>query len=136
MNGQRAMTNLTIVDTDILIDTARGITQGINYLQNLQLNSTLAISAVTEMELIVGCTNKADLRKFERFLTQFHIVKIDCDISDKSVELLKLYRLSHGLLIADSLIAATAIISNYPLATKNQRDYRFIQELELLPYST
>ena len=128
------MTNLTIIDTDILIDTSRNKSEAIAYLQHLQLSSNLAISAVTQMELIVGCTNKADLRKIENFLNQFSIIKIDQDISDKSVELLKVYRLSHGLLIADSLIAATAIVWDYPLATKNQRDYRFIQELKLLPY--
>ena len=134
MSGHKAMTNLTIIDTDILIDTSRNKSEAIDYLQNLQLTSNLAISAVTQMELIVGCTNKADLRKVENFLQQFSIIKIDQDISDKSVELLKFYRLSHGLLIADSLIAATAIVWDYPLATKNQRDYRFIQELKLLPY--
>ncbi|MEA5477694.1 type II toxin-antitoxin system VapC family toxin [Pseudanabaena galeata UHCC 0370] len=128
------MTNLTIIDTDILIDTSRNKSEAIDYLQNLQTSSTLAISAVTQMELIVGCTNKADLRKIENFLQQFSIIKIDQDISDRSVELLKFYRLSHGLLIADSLIAATSIVWDYPLATKNQRDYRFIQELKLLPY--
>jgi predicted nucleic acid-binding protein len=134
MSGHKVMTNLTIIDTDILIDTSRNKSEAIDYLQNLQLGSNLAISVVTQMELIVGCTNKADLRKVENFLKQFSIIKIDQDISDKSVELLKLYRLSHGLLIADSLIAATAIVWDYPLATKNQRDYRFIQELKLLPY--
>jgi predicted nucleic acid-binding protein len=128
------MTNLTIIDTDILIDTSRSKSEAIDYLQNLQASSSLAISAVTQMELIVGCTNKADLRKIENFLQQFSIIKIDQDISDRSVELLKFYRLSHGLLIADSLIAATAIVWDYPLATKNQRDYKFIQELNLLPY--
>jgi predicted nucleic acid-binding protein len=55
------MTNLTIIDTDILIDTSRNKSETIDYLQNLQTSSTLAISAVTQMELIVGCTNKADL---------------------------------------------------------------------------
>jgi predicted nucleic acid-binding protein len=128
------MTNLTIIDTDILIDTSRNKSEAIDYLQNLQTSSNLAISAVTQMELIVGCTNKADLRKIENFLQQFSIIKIDQDISDRSVELLKFYRLSHGLLIADSLIAATAVVWDYPLATKNQRDYKFIQELNLLPY--
>ena len=134
MSGHKAMTNLTIIDTDILIDTSRNKSEAIAYLQNLQISSNLAISAVTQMELIVGCTNKVDLRKVENFLQQFSIIKIDQDISDKSVELLKSYRLSHGLLIADSLIAATAIVWDYPLATKNQRDYRFIEELKLLPY--
>ena len=54
--------------------------------------------------------------------------------SEKADELLREYRLSHGLLIAGSLIAATAIIWNCPLASKNQRDYRFIAELNLLLY--
>lgn len=134
MSGHKAMTNLTIIDTDILIDTSRNKSEAIAYLQNLQISSNLAISAVTQMELIVGCTNKVDLRKVENFLQQFSIIKIDQDISDKSIELLKFYRLSHGLLIADILIASTAIVWDYPLATKNQRDYKFIQELKLLPY--
>jgi hypothetical protein len=44
------------------------------------------------------------------------------------------YCLSHGLLIADALIAATAIALNLPLLSKNQRDYRFIEGLNLLSY--
>ena len=63
-----------------------------------------------------------------------YIIKIDQAVSDTAVDLLRSYRLSHGLLISDSLIATTAIVSNYPFITKNQRDYRFIQGLNLLPY--
>jgi hypothetical protein len=37
--------------------------------------------------------------------------------------------------IADALIAATAIVIDAPLLSKNQRDYRFIQGLNLLPYT-
>jgi predicted nucleic acid-binding protein len=134
MSGQSHMTNSTIVDTDILIDLARGVLDAVNCLQNLQASSVLAISVVTQMELMVGCANKAELQTLENFLKQFQIIKIDQNISDKAVDLLRSYRLSHGLLIADSLIAATAIVWNYPFITKNQRDYRFIQGLNLLPY--
>ncbi len=112
----------------------RGIPEAANCLQGLKLSSRLAISVVTQMELIVGCTNKSELRTLENFLQQFDVITIDLPISDKAVELLRLYRLSHGLLIADSLIAATAIIYESPFITKNQRDYRFIQNLNLLPY--
>jgi len=49
-------------------------------------------------------------------------------------DLLRQYRLSHGLLIPDALIASTALSLNVDLATKNQRDYRFIEILTLLPY--
>lgn len=134
MSGQNHMTNSTIVDTDILIDAGRGVLEAVKCLQNLKASSGLAMSIITQMELMVGCANKAELQTLENFLKQFYIIKIDQAVSDTAVDLLRSYRLSHGLLIADSLIAATAIVWNYPFITKNQRDYRFIQGLNLLPY--
>jgi predicted nucleic acid-binding protein len=50
------------------------------------------------------------------------------------VDLVRHCRLSHGLLIADAVIAATAMCSGIPLMSKNQRDFRFISGLTLLPY--
>lgn len=128
------MTGFTVVDTDILIDAGRGVNEAIDYLQNLERSTGLAISVVTHMELIVGCRNKAELHTLEQFLKRFQIIKIDETISDKAVELLQQYRLSHGLFIADALITATALSWDCPLASKNQRDYRFIADLHLLPY--
>ena len=125
---------MTIVDTDILIDVARGVQEAIDCLQNIQANSVFAISAVTQMELIMGCRNNVELQKLDSFLKSSHIIQINEAVSEKSVELLRNYRLSHGLLIADSLIAATALIMNVPLISKNQRDYKFIVGLQLLPY--
>ena len=86
------------------------------------------------MELIVGCRDKAELRKLDQFLRQFQIIPLDAAIGDKSIELLRDYRLSHGLLIPDSLIAATALVLGAPFISKNQRDYKFIVGLDLLAY--
>ena len=86
------------------------------------------------MELLVGCQNKTELRKLERFLRRFDVVKLNERISDTAVELLRRYRLSHGLLIADALIAATALSLDISFMTKNQRDYRCITGLRLLAY--
>lgn len=129
------MADAVVVDTDILIDVGRDIEQAVNYLDALVEQMALAVSVVTEMELIVGCRDKAELRKVERFLRRFHVLPVTEIVSAQGVELLKEYRLSHGLLIADALIAATALSSNAFLASKNQRDYRFITDLKLLPYS-
>jgi predicted nucleic acid-binding protein len=128
------MASLTIVDTDIIIDVGRGIPEALKCLQELKSSSRLAISVITKMELIVGCSNKLELRRLEKFLQQLHIITIDSPISENAVDLLSSYRLSHGLLIPDSLIAATAIIYDSPFITKNQRDYRFIHNLNLLTY--
>jgi len=86
------------------------------------------------MELLVGCRNKSELQKTERFLQRFRIVRVDAAISDIAVDLLRRYRLSHGLLIPDALIAATALALEMDLLTKNQRDFRFVEGLTLLPY--
>lgn len=123
-----------LVDTDILIDVSREIPIAINRLQSEANNSILAISTITQMELIVGCRNKTELQNLEKFLRYYAIIKVNEFISDKAIELLSLYRLSHGLLIPDGLIAATAIVANIPLLRKNQKDYRFISELNLLSY--
>jgi len=125
---------LTVVDTDILIDAGRGINEAVDYLQELERSTRLAVRVITQMELIVGCRTKVELRDLERFLRRFRILTINEAISDKVVELLQQYRLSHGLLIADAFIAATALGWDYPFASKNQRDYRFIIDLDLLPY--
>ncbi|MGL5943813.1 MAG: type II toxin-antitoxin system VapC family toxin [Waterburya sp.] len=123
-----------LVDTDILIDVSKGIEISLNRLQSEANNSTLAISIITQMELMVGCRNKTELQNLEKFLRRYIIIKVNELISDKAIELLSQYRLSHGLLIPDGLIAATSIVINAPLLSKNQRDYRFISELNLLSY--
>ena len=123
---------MTLIDTDILIDAARGLAEAKDYLKDLAANDIPAISAITEMELIVGCRDKAELRKLDQFLRQFQIIPLDAAIGDKSTELLRDYRLSHGLLIPDSLIAA--MVAGVAFVSKNQRDYRFIAGLNLLAY--
>ncbi len=125
---------VTIIDTDILIDAGRGVQEAVDCLANIKKNSSLAISVVTQMELLVGARNKTELNALDKFFKQFQILKLNEAASDKSVELLETYRLSHGLAIPDSLIAATALSLGVPLISKNQRDYKFIAGLNLLPY--
>jgi hypothetical protein len=132
--GAQIVNALTIVDTDVLIDAALQISKAIDCLDGLEQNSMLAISVITQMELFVGCRNKTELGNTKRFLQRFQVLKLSDQISDKAIDLLLQYRLSHGLAIPDALIAATAITFNQPYISKNQRDYRFISGLRLLPY--
>jgi len=127
-------TDMIIIDTDILIDVARHINEAVNCLQQIEKQSSLAISTVTQMELIIGCRDKKELKTLELFLQRFKIISLSKQISETAISLLKSYRLSHGLLIADALIASTAIAANTRLISKNQKDYRFIKELDLIRY--
>ncbi len=70
----------------------------------------------------------------ERFGERFEVIPVSALITEQAVELLRRYRLNHELLIADALLTATAITKGIPLASKSQKDYRFIEELTLWPY--
>ena len=123
-----------MIDTDILIDVANEDLTAINRLADEPKKAVLSVSLITVMELIVGWRNKSELQKLNRFLSQFHYLTLNQEISDLAVQLIKEYYLSHGLMIPDALIAATAIDYNIALLSKNQRDYCFISSLNLLPY--
>ena len=125
---------MTIIDTDILIDAGREIDEAVTCLDQMEQHDTLGISIITQMELVVGCRNKTELTVLDEFVARFYVAQINESISHMALDLLGRYRLSHGLLIADALIAATAIDLEYPFITKNQRHYRFIPELQLLSY--
>ena len=124
-----------LVDTDLLIDLANNDLVTKTRLVIESQRAILTISVITQIELIIGCRNKKELEALNKFLLQFQILQLSENISIKAEQLVRIYYLSHGLVIADALIAGTAIEFQIPLLSKNQRDYCFIQDLNLLPYS-
>jgi len=128
------MAKFLLFDTDVLIDAGRGEEDAVDALAKAEETAPRAVSVITEMELIVGCRDKGELANLDAFLDQFDIIPLRPAISDHATSLLRTFRLSHGLLIADALIAATAIVDDVPFISKNQRDYRFVDTLDLLPY--
>jgi predicted nucleic acid-binding protein len=67
----------TLIDTDILIDASRNIVEAIACLDRIEQHSNPALSVITRMELVVGCRNKTELRKTERFLKRFQIIRLN-----------------------------------------------------------
>ncbi len=123
-----------LIDTDVLIDVTRNDETAKVRLKEESLNATLCVSDITVMELVIGCRNNTEQQALQKFLAQFEVEPLTETISMQAVSLVKTYALSHGLRIPDALIAATAIANNIGLLSKNQRDYRFISTLDLLPY--
>lgn len=127
--------NPLIIDSDILIDFTHGDERAVKWLDaQLAVHSNLRISVVSSLELIVGSRDKRHLRDLTNFLARFETVHINDEISSKALELVAQYFLSHGLLIADAFIASTTILLDEQLATKNHRDFRFIDGLSLVAY--
>ena len=119
-----------LVDTDVLIFNQRG---NQNAADRLDSQQCFVLSAVTWMELVQGVRNKEELRALRQALRFWNadIQPINEPISARAQFWLESYALSHGLRMADALIAATAWYLACPLLTANGRHYRFIDELDV-----
>ncbi len=128
------MAQLVIIDTDILIDFSLDRSDAIRTMANLEDKFLLSVSVITAMELYSGCRSKKDLKRVNELLSDVHVEFVTESISKKAFELMKKFRSSHGVEINDMLIAATSLIVEAKLISKNQKHYKFLPDIELLEY--
>jgi len=83
------------------------------------------------MELIVGCRDKDEVQKTEKFLADYDVLDVTPLISRKAYELIVRFGKSHGMAIPDALITATALVENAVLVTSNVRHFSMIDGLRL-----
>ena len=121
-----------LCDTCILIDYLRGKDE-IQQILSADRKDGLGMSVITYMELMVGAFNKREVNIIKKAFSDFQIVELSAAISKKASLLIEQYTKSHGLLIPDALIAATALENNVPLYTANVSDFRFIPDIILYP---
>ncbi len=119
-----------LVDTDVIIWYLRGENKAVSFVDGL---GSFAISAVTYMEVLHGIRDKVELKEWKGFIKDrnIQVLPVDQDITSKAIYWMEAYVLSHGLRLADALIAATADIYGKDLVTGNIADYRFIHGLTL-----
>jgi hypothetical protein len=81
------------------------------------------------MELIIGCRDKSEVNKTLKFFGDYSVIDISIPVSKKAYQLIIEYSKSHGLVIPDAIIAATALESSLTLATSNVRHFDIIEGL-------
>jgi predicted nucleic acid-binding protein len=119
-----------LIDTDVLIWMTRGHAGATARLQALV---PWRISAVTYMELAQGCRSKQELERVKKGLSlcQTGILPVSVTISERAVQLIDAYALSHGLQLGDALIAATALEHGLPVLTANTKHFGQIEGLRV-----
>lgn len=121
---------MIMIDSDVLVWYMRG---------NLKANKTIEklngffISVVTYMELVQGMRNKRELTLLRSALRKWDakILFINENISAKAMFLVEQHYLSNSLVLADALIASTAISNGVKLLTGNTKHYKVIKNIEL-----
>lgn len=126
---------MNLLDTDVLVDCLRGSTAAQGWLKELGKQS-FAVPAVAAMELVMGCRDRADLERVQRFLATFDVVWPEASEFAAAYQLLLAHRLSSGLNIPDCLIAATALTRGARLSTFNLKHFRAVPGWDVAsPYS-
>ena len=119
-----------LLDTTVLIDLSRGKIAAADFFDNeRQAGTELFVSVVSAMELIVGCRNKAEVAKAEKQIADFQLVQLNPAMSQKAYDLVLTYNKSHGMMIPDALIAATALLESLELMSENVRHFTMIPDL-------
>ena len=118
-----------LIDTDVLIDAERGQPDAVRFLAGQQAAGGVQFSPVAAMELMVGCRNQREMQNVLKTIANATVHEVSPAISLKARDWLAQFSLSHGLQIADALIAATAAEHRLPLYSKNVRDFQMLPGL-------
>lgn len=125
---------MLLLDSDVLIDVQRGHAPAVAWFAGL--SELPSVPGFVVMELIQDAKDNGDLRKALTLVAPFPIVwptEADCAraLSDFAT-----YRLSRGLGLLDSLIAACATGRSATLCTFNTKHYRVVPGLSMTrPYA-
>lgn len=99
------------------------------YMDDLVEQHTPVISAITEIELL--CWKNApqqDITVIRNFIHDARVIELDPDVKIKTAEIRKTY----GLKIPDAIIAASALVHNLTLLTRNVGDFKKIPQLNII----
>ena len=125
------MAQSLLVDTDVLIDYLRGGEPAVSFLERAR--GPLLVSAISVAELYSGVREGAERKAMESFLMAFELVVVDGIVAARGGLHRRKYGSSHGVGLADALIAATAEIRRARLATLNRRHFPMVDGV-VVPY--
>lgn len=112
-----------LIDTDIAIDFLRGSREAARLLERLWVDDTANLSILSAYELYAGMRN-TEKDVTENFIGACNIEPVTMQIAKKAGDIYRHWR-SKGVTITsiDCLIAATAILKNHKIATRNKSHY-------------
>jgi predicted nucleic acid-binding protein len=118
-----------LVDTNILTYHTNGVKIVTSFLSCLLRQQTLHISILTKIEFLGWDKHTVEgFEKCQRLIKTAHVYPVEENIADKAIQLKR----SLSIKIADSVIAATALLNNLILATRNKDDFHGIEGLQII----
>jgi predicted nucleic acid-binding protein len=126
----RPVMSLVICDTNIFISAFNGLEKTIAEISRIGSENIL-MPSITVMELYRGMANKEQMAKMVRKIRAYNILDFNEQVSQRAIEFIQMFKLSHDLQIPDAIIAALSVNYELPLFTYNIKDFKFIPGLKL-----
>jgi predicted nucleic acid-binding protein len=120
-----------VVDSCVLVDVLRGRQAAFEFLQALEV--VPRVSAITVAELYAGAYRPGEEARINDLVTQLEVVPVDFAIASMGGSFVRRFGRSHGVILIDATIAATARFHGARLVTRNVRHFPMIDDL-LVPY--
>jgi predicted nucleic acid-binding protein len=122
------MSDSILVDTDVMIDFLRGYDKAITFMD--QFSSQIVLSPIVIAELYAGIKGNDELVILEHFISLFRVIPLSAEIAKMGGLYKRDFGKSHGVGLADAILAATADAEKAVLKTLNVKHYPMIKGLE------
>ncbi|MCS7265548.1 MAG: type II toxin-antitoxin system VapC family toxin [Armatimonadetes bacterium] len=121
-----------LVDSPLFMDWIRGKSKAIQFFKQFRKRRLMA-SVITRAEVLAGMRPEESWRT-QKLLRRVKWIPVTEEIADQAAAYMAQYSKTHGLTLADALIAATAKVMNARLVTLD-RDFFPMTDLQVhVPY--
>ena len=121
------MAGAILLDTDVLVDFFRGHSKAVAFVN--AHSDQIILSSIVVAELYAGVKGDAEQVALEDFVSLFRVVPVDAEVAKTGGLHKRDYGKSHGVGLADAILAATAAAENAELKTLNTKHYPMLKGL-------
>ena len=121
------MAGSILLDTDVLVDFFRGHSKAEAFVK--AHSSRIILSSIVVAELYAGVKGDAEQAALDNFVSLFRVVPVNAAIAKSGGLYKRDFGKSHGVGLADAILAATAEAENAQLKTLNTKHYPMLKGL-------
>jgi predicted nucleic acid-binding protein len=125
MGQELIMAGSILLDTDVLVDFFRGHSKAVAFVN--AHSDRIILSSIVVAELYAGVKGDAEQTALENFVSLFRVVPVSAEIAKAGGLYKRDYSKSHGVGLADAILAATAEAENAELKTLNTKHYPMLK---------
>jgi hypothetical protein len=121
------MAGSILLDTDVLVDFFRGHSKAVAFVDTH--SARIILSSIVVAELFAGAKGDAEQAALDDFVSLFRVVPVNVEIAKVGGLYKRNFGKSHGVGLADAILAATAEAENAELKTLNTKHYPMLTGL-------